>query len=468
MTRHTWTLLEEHRATLQRTLLRDEKEYAALILCGRSSVVDPWTGVREERFVTHKVIEVDPSAFSSRSRDGLTWSTTPFYNLLKAAEEKNFAVGVIHSHPQGPLKFSKHDDVADKELFRIAFDRLDGDGPHFSAVMDGNGNLIARAYSSNLKPFPVEFIRVIGDRWRFHYPRATQPPAAELDRQARAFGEESTHDLRQLRVGIVGCGGMGSAVIALLARIGVGKLAFFDFDRIEETNLNRVHFSTRADASLRRHKVDVMAEAVAQLGLPVSLVRVPYTVDDPRARDALLSCDVLLGCTDDHLGRNVLNRVAHCYLFPVIDLGLLIEPNSSKGYDVFDGRVTVVQPGYPCQECRGLINPSMMLAEALLRKDPLLYEQRRRAGYIPSMPEASPVVVTFTTEMAAVAVNELFQRLTGFRGTDGSVAERVRKFDETRDFECHPAATPRPDCKLCGNRKYDGRGDMPLFLDIAP
>jgi hypothetical protein len=48
------------------------------------------------------------------------------YNLLKEAEAKDFAVGVIHSHPAGPLGFSRRDDAADKELFRIAFDRFEG------------------------------------------------------------------------------------------------------------------------------------------------------------------------------------------------------------------------------------------------------------------------------------------------------------------------------------------------------
>jgi hypothetical protein len=132
------------------------------------------------------------------------------------------------------------------------------------------------------------------------------------------------------------------------------------------------------------------------------------------------------------------------------------------------GGVSVVQPGYPCQICRELISADMMLAEHLMRSDPTLYEQQRRAGYVHNMPEPSPVVVTFTTEIAAVAVNELFLRLNGYRGTQGSVAERIRKFDETKDADTLPAAKTRPDCKLCGTRRYDGRGDMQPFLDVTP
>jgi len=182
-------------------------------------------------------------------------------------------------------------------------------------------------------------------------------------------------------------------------------------------------------------------------------------------RDALRASDVIFGCTDDHLGRNFLNRLAHFYLIPVIDLGVLIDPNDQGGYDSFDGRVTVVQPGYPCQVCRQLISPQRMLEEGMRRHDPERYEQYRRAGYIEGGADPSPVVVTFTTEIAAVAVNELLHRLTGFRGLDGHCAERVRRFDWIKDADTIPGGKRNPECPLCALRKYDGRGDMTPFLN---
>jgi molybdopterin/thiamine biosynthesis adenylyltransferase len=269
-----------------------------------------------------------------------------------------------------------------------------------------------------------------------------------------------------LRIGIAGCGGTGSAVALLLARIGARYVVLFDNDRVDETNLNRLHFSTRVDANLGRLKVDVVAEGMAQLGLPVSIRRFPYAVDDARSYDALKACDIIFGCTDDHLGRSFLNRFAHFYLIPIIDVGLLIEPREDGGYDSFDGRVTIVAPGNPCQICRGLINPEVMHAEALRREDPKLFQERRRAGYIPDAPDPSPVVVTFTTELGSMAVNELFHRLNAFRG-DEFYSEHVRRFDEVKDADSVPAGRSLLHCKLCGRRSYDGRGDMIPFLDIT-
>lgn len=42
-----------------------------------------------------------------------------------------------------------------------------------------------------------------------------------------------------MRIGIAGCGGIGSNVAYHLVRAGVNSLKFGDFDRIEESNLNR-------------------------------------------------------------------------------------------------------------------------------------------------------------------------------------------------------------------------------------
>lgn len=385
----------------------------------------------------------------------------------KRAEEKDFAVAAIHSHPAGRLDFSPYDDVADQELFQIAFNRLESDRPHLALIMDADGRIKGRAYESDLRPIPLDLIRVIGKRWRYTFQSEMQGTRPEFDRQVRAFGPQSTRDLGQLRIGIVGCGGTGSAVASLLVRIGVRRLVLFDFDRVDETNLNRMHYSTRADANLGRRKVDVLGEALAAIGLVTEILRIPSYIEDPSARNALKSCDILFGCTDDHLGRNTLNRLAHFYLTPIIDLGLLIDPRQDGGYDAFDGRVTVVQPGYPCQVCRSLIKPDMMLAEALRRQDPEVYEQRRRAGYVVGAPDPSPVVVTFTTEVAAMAINELFQRLNAFRGEDGSVSERIRLFHQVKDPDLLAAGISRVGCKLCNRRIYDGRGDMDPFLDTA-
>ena len=466
MVRHTFTILDEQYHRLRRSLFRDHNEGGALLLCGRSRQFDPWSGILEERALVREVIEVPAEAFLERTPTSLTWSTTPLFRLAKAAMSKDYAICIAHSHPRGGLFFSSLDDAADKESFEIVFGRMDTERPHFALVMDDQGEFLVRAFGPDLKPQPVEMTRVVGDRFATRYPgRGQGVSPSEFDRQARVFGARAVEDLAHLRVGIVGCGGTGSAVASILARTGVSRFLLIDADRVDETNLNRLHFSTRADAITGRYKVEVVGDAIAAIGLARSVVRMTRFADEPECRDALRACDIIFGCTDDHLGRNFLNRLAHFYFIPVIDLGVLIDPNPEGGYDSFDGRVTVVQPGYPCQVCRQLISSQQMLEEGMRRRDPQLFDQYRRAGYVEGGQDPSPVVVTFTTETAAVAVNELLHRLTGFRGLNGHCSERVRRFDWVKDADSVPGGKRKPDCPLCGTRKFDGRGDMTPFLN---
>jgi molybdopterin/thiamine biosynthesis adenylyltransferase len=465
MTTYGFRMLEEHRDRLRELLLHDENEAAALAICGRSLVRNPWTGELDERFLLKEIISIPADAYTERQPDGFTWSTTPFYNALKRAEAKDLAVAVFHSHPKGVLAFSQRDDDAESSLFSLAFNRLESSRPHVSVIMDRGGEFVGRAYGPDLKPQFFNDFSIIGERWSFDR-QSVSADVPELDRQRRAFGRETSAQLAGLRIAIVGLGGTGSAVAALLARIGVRRLALIDADRVEDTNLGRLHFAGRKDASLMRRKVDVIGEGIAEIGLGTSIVCVPHFNSHQEALSVLRGCDLVFGCTDDHLGRAILNHLAHFYYIPVIDLGLLIEPREEGGYDTFDGRVTVVQPGHVCQTCRGLIDNEQIYRDSMQR-DPELFEVHRRAGYIPNNPDPSPVVVTFTTEVACMAVNEMFHRLNGFRGEQQRASEHVRSFQFLKEADTLPGGKSKPGCRLCDERRYDGRGDMNPLLNLV-
>src|SRR5690606_32205932 len=117
---------------------------------------------------------------------------------------------------------------------------------------------------------PMRSIRVIGESCRLHYPgRERDLDLPAFNRQALAFGNALNQDLRHLRVTIVGCGGTGSAVAMLLARLGVGQIALIDNDIVDQTNLNRLHGARQADADAMRPKVEVVARSITEMGIGV-------------------------------------------------------------------------------------------------------------------------------------------------------------------------------------------------------
>jgi len=125
----------------------------------------------------------------------------------------------------------------------------------------------------------------------------------------------------------------------------------------------------------------------------------------------LSSCDVVFGCTDDNAGRLVLSRVATYLLAPVIDSGILLSSSEDGRLVGIDGRVTTLVAGQACLLCRGRVDVRRAATE-LLAPD----ERRRREdeGYAPALAGVEPAVVTFTTAVAATAVSELLERLTGY------------------------------------------------------
>ena len=128
-----------------------------------------------------------------------------------------------------------------------------------------------------------------------------------------------------------------------------------------------------------------------------------------------------------------------------------------------DGRVSCIGPGETCLLCRGVISPRLAREEALKNANPAEYKRQKEEAYVIGEGNPSPSVVTFTTEVATMAVNELIHRLQGFRGPEGSTSSRTRLFHRMHDLR--PGDLPREDCPVCGNDFYWGTGDVVPFLD---
>lgn len=74
--------------------------------------------------------------------------------------------------------------------------------------------------------------------------------------------EEIKEKLANKRVGIAGCGGLGSNCAVALARVGIGTLVIADFDVISESNLNRQYFF-KDQIGLK--KVDALAANIGRI-----------------------------------------------------------------------------------------------------------------------------------------------------------------------------------------------------------
>ncbi|WP_338499427.1 ThiF family adenylyltransferase [Delftia tsuruhatensis] len=459
-------LQERHLAELRRLVLPPGgEEGAAYVLFGRSHIQeDPWERRARQRFLSYDVVPIPPSEIVSASHDHITWSTASFVRLLKQAKDQGLVAGIVHSHPQGPPEFSDQDHHNEAQLAQLARNRNGTETPLLSVLLTGNGAIRAQAWLGGKHAETAKAVSVVGKRLEIHAVTALEQPVEAFARQALAFGEKTNAQLRRLRVGVVGCGGTGSATALLLARLGVGQIVLFDNDIVESTNLNRLHGAQQSDADAMRAKVEVLAREISQMGLGCRAIAIKKWIGDPQCRDALKSCDVIFGCTDDDDGRLLLNRLAYFYLIPVIDMGLAIEPEpDGGGVRELSGRSTVLAPGGSCLLCRKIVDPVTARDEDLKRRNPTEYERRKREAYVRGGGNPAPAVVTFTTATACMAVDELLQGLTTFRGGEGWAWQRVRRFDLMRDRL--PGAIGNENCPICADKAYWGLGDVDPFLD---
>jgi molybdopterin/thiamine biosynthesis adenylyltransferase len=440
-------------------------ERIVFLMFSTAEAHDECRGVESRSFQLTDILMLRDADISA-SPGHVSWDNNLYVPWLRRAAASHKVVGIAHSHMAGPATFSAVDDDGERGLSELVRHRNGPNSELISLVFTRDGELMARLWKSSPSPLDVNGVRVVGKRFQFFFTTEARPLVNEaFVRQALAFGDPLNQTLRQLRITVVGVGGTGSAVAVLLARLGVGYLNLVDPDTVEESNLNRVHGATLNDAKVGRKKVDVLAEHVTSIGLGTSVCQYSALVTDSQCRDVLRSSDVIFGCTDDHSGRLLLNRFAYFYFVPVIDVGLAIEVSRDVRPKMLalDGRVTVLVPPNACLNCRGVVDPARARAEHLRRVNPEEYVRQKNEAYVVGEGDPNPSVVTFTTEVATMAVNEMLQRLQNYRGSDGSTASRTRLFHRMHDLR--PGDLPREDCPICGDTLYWGRGDVDPFLD---
>lgn len=444
------------------------EEGAGYLLCKEYTCFDPWRKEKARRFVAVDFIPVSAEDVVSRSHSSITWRTNSFVQALKAAENQGCKLAIVHTHPHGPAGFSQQDDTNESMLWSICRNRRGKWVEFLSVVITSDNEIRGRVVKGKHGFDDIELVKVIGNRYLIDFPGRGEGVAEDVfDRQIRLLGKEFMSDLRALRIAVIGCGGTGSPIAHMLARIGAGHVLLIDKDRLDRTGSHRVHLTTFRDAIANAYKVAVLAREIRRIGLKTQVAMIQEWVSAADAFEALKSCDIIFGCTDDNHGRIVINRFAYFYMTPVFDMGLKIKPSKDKPglFDAFDGRVTIVQPGTACLLCRGVVNPARAAEEELERSQPEEYQRRKEEAYIIGGGDPNPVVINYTTETACIALQELENRLNPLRVEGVNPDQVTRKFDRLAGDQYR--GENNAGCRICDNRDFWGLGDVTPTLYLT-
>lgn len=225
-------------------------------------------------------------------------------------------------------------------------------------------------------------------------------------RSVETWGIAGQELLNQLVVGIVGLGSVGALSAEAMGRMGIRRLVLIDMDRVEHHNLDRLLHAGPND--IGRYKVHLSAEQLERAASQafVELHALPLTLRDTRAYHALADCDVILGCADKPIARDLINHLAVCHLIPVIEAGVALRSRQGalhKGHIVSQ----VVTPDSRCLRCTHQYSTDQVSLELEdLLEDPE-YIRTLPADYRPSTANIFPASLAAASQQAALLVRLL-------------------------------------------------------------
>lgn len=241
--------------------------------------------------------------------------------------------------------------------------------------------------------------------------------ASRYSRQIRLpqLGEDGQQRLVDARVLVIGVGGLGSPAAMYLAAAGVGHLVISDFDRVEESNLQRQIIHAQAD--LGNAKASSGKATLTALNPSVRVEALDYEVDGEELLDQVSRADVVLDCTDNFSSRFALNLTALRTGTPWVS-GAAVR---------WEGQVTTFRPGVAESPCFKCLYPDESVEARTCAAEGIM----------------APVVGVIGSAQALEAVKLVL-------GIPAGLCGRVLLFDGL-SMECQTVEFPRaPQCPACG------------------
>ena len=152
-------------------------------------------------------------------------------------------------------------------------------------------------------------------------------------RNIPALSEADIEKLKESRVLVAGCGGLGGNVIEQLARLGIGHLTVVDGDVFEESNLNRQILCT--PDNIGKSKALAAAERVSLIDPSIEVRPVPEYITKENAAALTADADIVIDALDSISSRLMLEDAAS-------EAGLYLVHGGISGWDL---QAMLVPPG---------------------------------------------------------------------------------------------------------------------------
>jgi molybdopterin/thiamine biosynthesis adenylyltransferase/molybdopterin converting factor small subunit len=228
-------------------------------------------------------------------------------------------------------------------------------------------------------------------------------------------GPQGQRKLRDAKVLVVGAGGLGGPVALYLALAGVGTIGITEFDVVDLSNLQRQILHQTPD--IDKPKLQSAKESLLAYNPHVNIVEHPMPITSDNAMDIIPNYDIVVNGADNFATRYLVNDA--CYLAgkTLVDGAILL----------FDGQLTVYEPGKGCYRC--------------------LYPDPPPPGLVPSCAEAG-VLGAITGIIGSMQATEVFKQILDI---GEPMVNRLLLVDAlTMQFR-EMKLRQDPSCPLCGD-----------------
>lgn len=154
--------------------------------------------------------------------------------------------------------------------------------------------------------------------------------------------QELYEKLKDRKVGIAGCGGLGSNVAQMLVRSGIRKLVLVDFDRVQESNLNRQFFFKD---QIGQEKVMALRDNLLKIQPKLEIESHVSRLNPGLIQRLFADCDILIEAFDVAESKAMLFETMSANLpnIPVIGVsGLAGMDNAEKMQIIRDGNLILI------------------------------------------------------------------------------------------------------------------------------
>ncbi|MDH5723481.1 MAG: HesA/MoeB/ThiF family protein [Alphaproteobacteria bacterium] len=235
------------------------------------------------------------------------------------------------------------------------------------------------------------------------------------------IGPEGQEKISGASVLCIGAGGLGCPTLLYLAAAGIGRIGIVDFDRVDETNLQRQVIFTVDQIG---HNKAIAAKArLNALNPALDIQAYPEELTDKNAQDLFKKYNIIIDGTDNFAAKFLINDAA-------LKTGKPFIYGSILG---FDGQLAVFNDnGGPCYRC-------------LFPEPP--------KGYIPNCAEAGVIgaVAGMIGTGQAMEAIKLIVGHKSFKSLSGKLWIMDMHTMENRLL----SLTKNPDCPVCSKTKED-------------